>query len=92
MNINTELFTLELTNDTFTINQSMGVMAVSVFCKSATAGTVTGTATLGGVASSALTVEQNQTVTVTSVNGSSPVVGVVITAPSGCTLQIEALV
>ena len=90
MALYTELFTKELTNDTLTITSGMGVLAVSVFCSSATSGTVTGTKTLQGIASSSLTVEQNQTITITSTDGGTPISGVVIDAPSGCTLQVMA--
>lgn len=92
MALNTELFTKELTNDTLTIAEGMGVLAVSIFCSSTTSGTVTGTKTLQGISSGALTIEQNQTITITSADGGTPVTGVVITAPSGCTLQVMAQV
>lgn len=85
----TNVFTYELTNDTFTVTAAMGIRSLSVYCSTATSGTVTGGATLDGKPSSAITISQglsyNNTVTNSSVFD-----GLVITAPAGCTLIINA--
>lgn len=87
--VNTRTFTYELTNDAVTLTEGMGVKAISIFCNTATAGTVQGTEKLGALSSSALTVAENETITFASqTNG--VVFGLIITAPAGCTLQIIA--
>lgn len=81
------VFTYELTNDSITIVESMGVKQISVYNGTATDGTVLGTRKLGALASSALTVNQGKTVGAVA-NEGSVIKNLVITAPLGCTLEI----
>jgi proteasome assembly chaperone (PAC2) family protein len=86
-NINTGTFVL--TNEVLTLTDNMGVRAISILCTSATTGTVEGQMALGARDSDSLTVEQNETVTFVS-QSAGVISGLVITAPSGCTLEIIA--
>ena len=52
-----------------------------------TAGTITGTAVVGGTSSAAMNVAENTSVTIGTDSG-YPISSLVITAPSGCTLEI----
>lgn len=93
MSLVSKTFTYELTNSTLTITPEMGVLGISIFNNSTVSGSVTGTQNLGALSSSALTIEQNKSATFSSIgNLNAPVSGLVITAPSGCTLQIIAQV
>jgi cysteine synthase len=84
-------FTDTLTNETLTLTESMAVRAISIVCTSTTAGTITGTAKLLGRVSTALSIDQNETVTYVS-QTAGVISGLVITAPSGCTLEVIAQV
>jgi len=87
--VNTELFTKELINDSIGIISEYGVKAVSIFCKSATGGSVVGSKNLGAMSSTPLNISQNQTITFASqTNG--VLVGLTILSPASCTLQIIA--
>lgn len=91
MSVTTTVFTKELTNSTLEITENMGVIALSVLNKSAVDGTVIGTAKLLGVESGAITLAQNESVSFASIgNINGVLVGITITAPSGCTLTITA--
>ncbi len=93
MSLKASVFTDELTNDTLTITPEMGVLGISIYNNSAVNGTVLGSQKLAGVNPSALTIEENKSVTFSSIgNLNAPISGLVITAPSGCTLQIIAQV
>jgi hypothetical protein len=85
-----KVFTKELTNDSLTLTNSMGVKKISIVNDSAVDGTVLGTQKLAGVSPSAITISQDETVTIVA-NQASVLVDLVITAPSGCTLSIVAL-
>lgn len=87
--IQTKTFTTELTNGTLTIDPSWGIRAVSVFCNSTTTGTITGDANLPNFPSTPLTIDQDKSVGVQAI-GTGVLYGLVIDAPSGCTLQIIA--
>tara|TARA_R110000787_G_scaffold44415_4_gene109006 strand:- start:53 stop:331 length:279 start_codon:yes stop_codon:yes gene_type:complete len=85
-----KVFTYELTNGSLVIAEEMGVRQISVFNSTATAGSITGSAKLGGTASSALAIAENETVTMQSVDA-SVINGVTITSPDiNCTLKIIA--
>ena len=90
MSAPTKIFTYPLTNNTITITQEMGCKAVSIFCSTATSGTVNGGAPLGGLISADLPIEQNETTLFNASDNGGVLTGVVITAPLGCTLQIFA--
>ena len=85
------IFTEEITNDTLTITESMGVKQVSIFNGTATAGTVTGTQKLGDRTPSAINVEQGDTFTVNALEA-AVIKNLVIAAPAGCTLKVIAIV
>jgi proteasome assembly chaperone (PAC2) family protein len=86
-NINTGTFVL--TNEVLTLTDNMGVRGISILCTSAITGTVEGQMSLGARDSDSLTVEQNETVTFVS-QSAGVISGLVITAPSGCTLEVIA--
>jgi hypothetical protein len=89
--LKSNVFTAEITNDSITITESMGVRMLSVYNPTATAGTVTGTQKLEDITPSPINLEEGETYTVASIEAS--VLGeVVITAPVGCTLKITAIV
>tara|TARA_R110000822_G_scaffold46670_3_gene124191 strand:- start:9170 stop:9448 length:279 start_codon:yes stop_codon:yes gene_type:complete len=83
------VFTTEITDTSFTLNQSMGIQQISIYNSSSTNGSVTGTRSLGATASSALTLVEGQTMTFQAIEA-SVIESLIITAPSGCTLQIIA--
>ena len=87
--IRSDLFTYQLTGNTLDIIEGFGLKQVSVFCSTETSGTITGTRRLGNIASTALDVEQDETVTVKAVEG-EVLSGITIEAPAGCTLKIIA--
>ena len=84
-----EIFTFTLTNDTLTLGEENGVVAVSIQCTTSTAGSVTGNAVVAGESSSAISITEGNSVTISSTNG-KPISSLVIVAPSGCTLIIVA--
>jgi len=90
-NFQTGNWTQELTNGTITLDASWAVRAISVFCSTATSGTITGATTIGGYPSQALTISQNQSITFET-QSDGCFVGMIITAPAGCTLQMIAQV
>ena len=90
MSAPTKIFTYPLTNDTITITEEMGCKAVSIFCSTATSGTVSGGAPLGALISADLPIGQNETTIITASDNGGVLTGVVITAPVGCTLEIIA--
>ena len=83
------VFTTELSTSSLVINQNMGVQQISIFNASATAGSVTGTRSLGSVASTAISIAESQTVTIKAIDA-SVIEALTIDAPAGCTLQIIA--
>ena len=83
------VFTTELRNNTLVITQNMGVQQISIFNASATAGTVTGTRSLGGIVSAAINIAESQTVTIKSIDA-SVIESLTIVSPAGCTVQIIA--
>lgn len=87
--LESEIFTKEITNGSLTIVENFGVRQVSVFCSTATAGTVEGARTLGSNTSDPINVEENDTFTVRAIEG-SVIKNLVITAPVGCTLKVVA--
>lgn len=84
-----KIFTFTLTNDTLTLSETNGVVAVSIQCTTSTAGTVTGSAVVAGESSAAISISEDNSVTISSTNG-KPIESLTITAPSGCTLIIVA--
>ena len=84
-----KIFTFTLTNDTLTIGEGNGVVAVSIQCTTSTAGSVTGDAVVAGESSAAISITEGNSVTIASTNG-KPISSLTITAPSGCTLIIVA--
>lgn len=85
----TETFTTELTNDSITLTEGMGVRSISVYCNTTTSGTVTGSQPLGSISSSAITISQNTSFNESAI-GTGVLVGLIITAPVGCTLIVVA--
>lgn len=88
--ITQQIFTTTLSNSSLTITQSFGLTNISVYNVSSTAGSVTGSITTGGIASSAISIDENESFNVTA-QGVSVIDGLVITAPAGCTLNIIGL-
>ena len=83
------VFTTELSSNSLTITQSMGVQQISIFNASSTAGTVQGTRTLGSITSTPISIAESQTVTIKAIEA-SVIDSLEIEAPAGCTLQIIA--
>ena len=85
-----EIFTQVLTGvESLNITEDDGVGIISVLCTSATAGTILGNATIDGKASEAISVTENNSVTISSTSGKT-LGTLTITAPSGCNLTIIA--
>jgi len=83
------VFTYELTNGSFIIDDA-GAKSVSVFNNSAVDGSLIGSIYYNGIASTALTIEADQSITIEA-SENSVLVGITITAPASCTLQIILL-
>jgi len=84
-----KVFTYELTNASFVVTEN-GAKSVTVFNISAVDGSLTGDVIYNGIASAALTIESDQSITI-SASENSVLTGITITAPAGCTLQIMLL-
>jgi hypothetical protein len=88
-----EIFTQTLTgsgsSEVLSITEDDGVGTISVLCTSTTAGTILGNATVDGKASEAISVSENNTITISAVQGKT-LGTVTITAPDGCTLLVIA--
>ena len=85
-----EIFTQVLTGvESLNITEDDGVGVISVLCTTATAGTILGNATIDGKASTAISVTENNSVTISATSGKT-LGTLTISAPSGCTLTIIA--
>jgi Ca2+-binding RTX toxin-like protein len=88
-----EIFTQTLTgsgsSETLNITEEDGVGTISVLCTSSTAGTITGGATIDGKASEAVSIAENNSVTISATSGKT-LGTLTITAPDGCTLIVVA--
>ena len=85
-----EIFTQVLTGvESLNITEDDGVGIISVLCTSATAGTILGNATIDGRASQAISVTENNSVTISATSGKT-LGTLTITAPASCTLIIIA--
>jgi hypothetical protein len=84
-----EIFTQVLASSSLNITEDDGVGIISVLCTTATAGTILGNATIDGKASTAISVTENNSITVSTTSGSS-LGTLTITAPAGCSLTIIA--
>lgn len=82
-----KLFTYELTNGSFTIDSTDGFSRFSIYNATATAGSYIGSQQANGIASSAISVAQNETAVV-DVGNAYVIDYLLITAPSGCTLKL----
>ena len=82
-------FTYELTNSVIVTEPDMGIRAISIFCATSTTGTVIGGTNLGSLASTALNIAQDESITFVADEAGS-LGQITITAPAGCTLQIIA--
>ena len=85
-----EIFTQVLTGvESLNITEDDGVGVISVLCTSVVAGTILGNATIDGRASQAISVTEDNSVTISATSGKT-LGTLTITAPSGCTLTIIA--
>jgi hypothetical protein len=89
LSLESRIFTGELTNDTLTITESMGVKRVSVFNGTTTDGTVLGDLPLADLAPSVINVAEDESFTVEAIDG-SVIKNLVINAPADCTLKVVA--
>ena len=87
--LESRVFTYQLTDGVLSITESMGVKKVSVYNGTAVIGNVLGDLSLGGIDSTAIDVEENETITAVAIDG-SVIKNYTITAPAGCTLKIMA--
>ena len=85
-----EIFTQVLTNvESLNITEDDGVGVISVLCTSSIAGTILGNATMDGRASEAISVAENNSVTISATSGKT-LGTLTITAPASCTLTVIA--
>ena len=85
-----EIFNQTLTGtESLNITEADGVGTISVLCTSSTAGTILGAATIDVKASEAISVAENNSVTISASNGKT-LGTLTITAPSGFTLLVIA--
>jgi len=85
-----EIFTQTLVGtESLSITEDDGVGVISVLCTSSTSGTILGNATIDGKASEAVSVAENNSVTISATSGKT-LGTLTITAPSGCTLIVIA--
>ena len=88
-----EIFTQTLTgsgsSEVLSITEADGVGTISVLCTSSTAGTILGNATIDGKASEAISVAENNSITISATSGKT-LGTLTITAPDGCTLLVVA--
>jgi|TARA_B100001094_G_C17401175_1_gene425741 hypothetical protein len=85
-----EIFTQTLVGaESLNITEDDGVGVISVLCTSSTSGTILGNATIDGKASEAVSVAENNSVTISATSGKT-LGTLTITAPSGCTLIVIA--
>jgi hypothetical protein len=89
--LESKVFTAELTSETLVIESSFGVRLLSIYNPTSTVGTVVGNQSLGGKASSPINLAEGETFTTASVEG-SVITGVTIDAPAGCTLKVTAII
>jgi hypothetical protein len=82
-----KLFTYQLTNDTFTVSPNDGFTRFSIYNSTATAGSYIGSATSNGIASTAISVAQNETAVI-EMGNAYVIEYLLITAPAGCTLKL----
>jgi hypothetical protein len=88
-----EIFTQTLTgsggSEVLNITEADGVGTISVLCTSSTAGTILGNATIDGKGSEAISVAENNSITISATSGKT-LGTLTITAPDGCTLLVVA--
>lgn len=83
------IFTYKFTGATVTITQAMGLMKLSIYCKSTSTavGVITGTMQVGAFASNAIDLEAGQQLTLLE-SANNPIGNLTIQAPAGCTIQL----
>jgi hypothetical protein len=85
-----KIFTISLTEETLTIVEADGVVAISVQNTSSVDATIIGNAVVAGSDSGNITLTENSSVTISSTNG-KPINYLEIDASAtGCTVQIVA--
>jgi|TARA_R110000796_G_scaffold82822_6_gene181726 hypothetical protein len=89
LNLDSPIFTTQLTSDSLSLTEAMGIKRVSVYNGTAVIGTVLGSLSLGNIASTAIDIGEKETFTVDAVDA-SVIKQLVIVAPAGCTLKIVA--
>lgn len=88
--LSSEIFTTTLTNSSLTVSADDSVKAISIYNSTAVVGTVTGTSSVGGTASTAINIGENESYNLV-VPAEADVIGsLTITAPVGCSLVITA--
>ncbi len=88
--ISQQVFTTTVDTSTLVITASFNLTKISIYNATGVTGTVRGSITTGGIASTAINVGENESFNVTS-EGASVIDGLTITAPAGCTLNIVGL-
>ena len=82
-----KIFTIVLTGaTTLTMDASWGVKKLALKCTTATGATIIGSASISSYTNSAITLEENESITID--NGVVPIDGVVITIPLGCSINV----
>lgn len=87
--LSSPIFTTQLSGNTLTLTESMGIKRVSVYNGTAIIGTVLGGLSLGDIDSSEIEIGEKETFTVEAVDASI-IKQLVIDAPAGCTLKVVA--
>lgn len=76
----------KLTDNTITLQSGMGVALLTIRNKSSVAGTITSANGVAGLPAAVIDLAENDVLTIGT--GGKPLSGYIITAPTGCTLDL----
>lgn len=85
------IFTYSLTNSALTITGSDNIRSISIYNSSAVVGTIQGNESVGGNASTAINIGENESYNLVLPEDTYVIKNLVITSPAGCTLVITAV-
>lgn len=88
--LSSAVFTHTLTGGTLNVTTDDAVKAISIYNGTAVVGTVTGTTSVGGVASSAININENESYNIVAPTEADVIGAITIVAPVGCSLVIVA--
>lgn len=84
-------FVYTLSSDTFVVDTTMGIKAISLVSRTTVNGTVTTPRRLGTFTSNGITLFQDKAVTFGSNENQTPLTGITIISPAGAIIQIIAI-